>query len=143
MPPLDLAEARASAPDTRATAGAIRSWIDSKVGEMESDVSSGALNSTWTMPSELLLIAYPASVVAENPESAALIGASALQLMTEDRFGGWKEVGEVDRLRGHLEQLPQPAAPAPVTPHDLLVMLTEVFGARHLPEPPMERHGTA
>lgn len=142
LPPLDLVEARANAPDRRSTEAAIRSWIGSKVGEIDTDVSNGAYHSTWTMPSELLLIAHPASVVAENPESAAQIGASALRLMTGDRFGGWKGVGEIDRLRDHLEQLPQPAAPVPVTPHDLLVLLTETFGARHLPEPPAERPGT-
>ncbi len=140
-PPLSLAEARASAPDHRATTDAVRTWIETELATPETE-DSRLGETAWTAPSQLLLIAHPASVVADDPESAALIAASALQLMTDDRFGGWKASGEIDRLRSHLDHLPEPESPVPATPHDLLVLLTETFGASHLPEPPSATRGT-
>lgn len=141
-PPQGLAEARASAPDHRATADAVRTWIEAEGGWRESeDYRLG--ETAWTMPSELLLIAHPASVVADDPRSATRIAASALQLMMADRFGGWKGAGEIDRLRQCLDRLPEPEPPVPATPHDLLVLLTETFRAGHLPEPPSGGSQTA
>ncbi len=103
---------------------------------MESEHITDAPNqASRTMPSELLLIAHPASAVIDDAATAALVGASALRLMTDDEFKGWKGAGEIDRLRNHLEQVPAPVAPALTTQQDLLVLLAETFGASHLPSP--------
>jgi predicted ATPase len=135
-PPLDVARARATSPDPDATTAAIRSWIESTLRGMESQrITDGQNPASPTMPSELLLIAHPASAVIDDPPTAALVGASALRLMTDDEFKGWKGAGEIDRLRNHLEQLPAPAAPVLTTQQDLLVLLAETFGASHLPSP--------
>jgi len=135
-PPLDVAKARASSPDRDATSAAIRSWIESKVSGAESEgIGDGPNQAAWTMPSELLLIAHPASVVIDDEETAALVGASALRLMMGDQFGGWESASEIGRLRNHLERLPAPGAPLVATQQDLLVLLAETFGANHLPGP--------
>jgi tetratricopeptide (TPR) repeat protein len=134
-PPLDVARARASSPDRGPTTAAVRSWIETKVSRADSrGIIEGPKQAAW-LPSELLLIAHPASVVIDDAETAALVGASALRLMTDDQFGGWKGAGEIGRLRNHLERLPAPVAPLLPTQHDLLVLLAETFGASHLPEP--------
>jgi len=142
-PPLDVVRARASSPDRDETTAAIRSWIESTVRRIESErINDGLDQASLTMPSELLLIAHPASAVIDDAETAALVGASALRLMTDDEFRGWKGAGEIDRLRNHLERLPAPVAPVLTTHQDLLVLLAETFGASHVPgssQPPM-RH---